>query len=362
MSESAGSLKMFQVRPFEPKTLLWWLDEADDIDFSPVYQRRGKVWTDKDKAYLIDSILNEYDIPKFYLADFTYVSTSLNHAGKKFAVIDGKQRFEAIRDFYEGRLTLDADFVWARDPSVSLGGLSYRDLKANYPKIASRFDNFSISVMSVITDDEAKINELFVRLNNSKPLTGSEVRNAMLGPVPDLIRQIAEHTFFKDRVRFKVNRMQGHNSAGKLLLIEHRGRLVDTKKAILDKFVEEGIKAENPDFNRAAQRVVAVLDRMDRIFVMNDPLLGSQGPVTPYYWLVRNANERDDDSIREFIVKFEERRKKRKTLTGSIELSQDLATFESMNRNTNDQGSLNARYSILRRWLDRFLLDRNSFS
>lgn len=352
---------MFQVRPFEPRTLLWWLDERDNIDFEPVYQRRSKVWSPEDKAFLIDSILNEYDIPKFYLADFTYVSTGLNHKGSKFAVIDGKQRFESIRDFYDGKLTLDPDFVWTNDPTLKLGGLGYRDLKANYPKVASKFDNFGIHVMSVITDDEARINELFVRLNNSKPLTGSEVRNAMRGPIPALIRTIANHGFFESCVKFSKNRMQHHNVAGKLLLVEHRGKLVDTKKTNLDKFADEAVKAENPDFNRAADRVLAVLSRMATIFTQHDVLLASQGPVTPYYWLVRNADAKEDSMIREFLLKFQDlRRVRAKADTQGSDLEQDLGAYDMLNRNTNDQGSLTARYAILRRWFDTFQRDRDS--
>ena len=94
----------------QPRTLLWWLDEKDNIDFEPVNQRKGEVWSPEDKSFLIDSIFTEYNIPKFYLADFTYVSTGLNHKGKKFAVIDGKQRFESIKNFYDGKLLLNPDF------------------------------------------------------------------------------------------------------------------------------------------------------------------------------------------------------------------------------------------------------------
>jgi hypothetical protein len=354
---------MFQVRPFEPRTLLWWLDERDNIDFEPVYQRKGEVWSPEDKSFLIDSILNEYDIPKFYLADFTYVSTGLNHKGKKFAVIDGKQRFESIKNFYDGKLLLNPDFVWINDPALKLGGLGYKDLKANYPKVASKFDNFGIHVMSVITDDEAKINELFVRLNNSKPLTGSEVRNAMRGPIPVLIRDISEHDFFKSHVRFSKKRMQELNVAGKLLLVEHRGKLVDTKKTHLDKFAEEAIKAQNTDFKRAADRVNVVLSRMSGIFTQRDPLLSSQGPVTPYYWFIRNADVKEDSGLREFFVNFEKlRRMRTKTVGQDSELKQDLAAYDIMNRSTNDQGSLNGRYSILLRWFERFKLDRASLS
>jgi hypothetical protein len=215
--------------------------------------------------------------------------------------------------------------------------------------------------MSVITDDEAKINELFVRLNNSKPLTGSEIRNAMKGPIPMLIRRIAEHLFFERCIKFSKKRMQEHNVAGKLLLVEHRGKLVDTKKTHLDKFAEEAIKAENPDFEQAAARVESVLERMTNIFTEHDVLLSSQGPVTPYYWLIRNATENEDPFVREFLVKFDDlRRKRAKADLHGNDLEEDLATYDMMNRNTNDQGSLNVRYTTLRRWLERFERDRAS--
>jgi hypothetical protein len=215
--------------------------------------------------------------------------------------------------------------------------------------------------MSVITDDEAKINELFVRLNNSKPLTGSEVRNAMKGPVPVLIRTIAEHKFFEHCIKFAKKRMPEHNVAGKLLLVEHRGKLVDTKKIHLDKFADEGVRAENLDFERAASRVVAVLDRMAQIFTERDSLLSSQGPVTPYYWLVRNAEESEDTLIREFLVKFESvRRLRANAAVLASDLEDDLSDYDLMARNTNDQGSLTMRYMILRRWLGVFKLDRRN--
>jgi uncharacterized protein with ParB-like and HNH nuclease domain len=59
----------------------------------PPYQRRGRLWSLTDKAYLIDSILNGYDIPKFYVADFTWGKSALNRRKLPYAIIDGKQRF-----------------------------------------------------------------------------------------------------------------------------------------------------------------------------------------------------------------------------------------------------------------------------
>lgn len=217
---------MFTVRPFEARTLSWWSDERKNLDLSPPYQRRGRIWSTSDKAFLIDSVLNGYDIPKIYVADFTYVSNPLNSAKKPFAVIDGRQRFESFFDFFDDRFHLADTFVFLEDPTLRLNGLSYSELKSKHPRIASRFENFNLSVMSVITDDEARINDLFVRLNRSKPLSGAEVRNAMSGAVPAMIRRISEHAFFREKVSFNANRKQDQNAAAKFLLLEHRGALV----------------------------------------------------------------------------------------------------------------------------------------
>src|SRR5207302_1854774 len=157
------------------------------IDMNPPYQRKGGIWSKKAKAYLIDTILNEYDIPKIYLADFTFAPSPLNNRNMHYAVIDGKQRLEAIIDFFEGRVLLAEDFVYEDELDLRLAGLGYRDLKLNYPEIADRFDSFNLSVMRVVADEAAKINEMFIRLNQNQPLTGSELRNAMKGVVPEIL-------------------------------------------------------------------------------------------------------------------------------------------------------------------------------
>jgi hypothetical protein len=167
MSTSRPALK---VTTFEAKTLSWWKARKTRIDMDPPYQRRGRLWSAADKAYLIDSILNGFDVPKLYIADFTYADSKLNKKRLPYAIIDGKQRFEAIFDFFEGQITLNPDFVFLEDRDLKLGGLGYRDLVQNYADVAELFDNYNLAVMGVITNSEELINELFVRLNRSKPL------------------------------------------------------------------------------------------------------------------------------------------------------------------------------------------------
>ena len=217
------ALPKLKVTPHETKTLSWWRSRRSKIDMQPSYQRRGRLWSPADKAYLVDSILNGFDVPKLYMADFTYGNSKINESNLPYAIIDGKQRLEAIFDFFDGKVILNDDFVFIEQPNLKLGGLGYKDLQSGYVDIAEIFDNFNLAVMSVVTNDAELINELFVRLNRSKPLTGAEVRNAMAGPAPGIIRELAKHEFFKELIAFKTTRLEDQNAAAKLLLFEYNG-------------------------------------------------------------------------------------------------------------------------------------------
>lgn len=351
---------MFNVRQFEARTLSWWSDQRDAIDFDPPYQRRGGLWSTSDKAFLIDSVLNEFDIPKIYIADFTFGPSDFNERNLRYAVIDGKQRFEAILDFYDGRLVLARNFVFADDASLRLGGLGYRDLRANYPRVASRFDNYNLTVMSVITDEEGKINELFVRLNRNKTLTGPEIRNAMEGIVPKLIRELAQHPTMVDCVSFSTKRGADLDVVAKCLLLEFRGRIVDTKRVTLDRFVAEGTQADAgvADFERAAKRVGRVFTAMAEVFTPRDPLLGTQGTFAVYYWLVRTVKAQYRHEIRPFLVAFEEARRRNRELARDpkriSDVDPELTQYDQFNRSINDQASIEGRYEILLRRFDEF--------
>jgi len=349
---------MFDVSTFDPKTLSWWFDERDNIDFDPPYQRRGNIWSELDRQFLIDSILNGYDVPKVYIADFTFGSPQLNKKGKQYAVIDGKQRLSAIFDFFAARLVLANDFVWSKDPNLKLGGLSYKDLLSSHPKVASKFANNSLTVMRVITDEEPKINELFVRLNKGKALTGAELRNAMGGVVPGYIRSISQHAFFTSKIAFSSNRRQADNVAAKLLLLEFRGVTVDTKKVHLDRLVKDGIQAEAKaaEFEEAKDRVLGHLNTLAAIFNDKDPLLKSQGPVTVYYWLVRQIEASSTKRMREFLVSFNADRIRNRRLAKSLspDTDQALLNYDILDRSTNDQSSIEGRTIILARAFQRW--------
>lgn len=337
---------------------------------TPTYQRGGKLWSRGQRACLIDSILNDYDVPKIYVADFNYASTAHNLAaldtiiqpdtpvedGKWYAVIDGKQRLETIFEFFDGDLKLSKEFRYYNEPSLSLGGLSYLDLKLEHPKIAVKFEEWIPAVMSVISDEEEKIDEMFVRLNSGLKTTRAERRNAMPGIVPRLIRHLVAQPFFVERISFDTKRMQQYNVGAMLLLIEYRGKFVDTKADNLDKFVQEGIGDETKGFEQAAKRVAKTLREMNGLFQKRDYLLRTSGSIPLYYWLVKSHHS-EKERLRDFLVGFV------KALKENFELNKEhpdrsdpeLNSYYTMQRTTNDQASLFGRYKILDKRLIKFL-------
>lgn len=339
--------KTFEVQPHQTRTLSWWYKQRKNIDLEPSYQRRGGLWGDHDKAYLIDSIINGFDVPKIYLSDFTLIDSNLNEKSLTYAVIDGRQRLEAIFDFFSDDLKLNSDFVFLKNPDINLANHTYSQIKSLYSEIAEIAEEFNLAVMSVITDDKEKIRDLFVRLNKSKPLTGAEIRNAMDGLVPDLVRGIIDSRFFKENISFKTDRGQDKNLAAKLLLIEHQKQLTDTKKAQLDKLFKESRNTLNPeDYTEAAIRVQNNIKHMESIFIKRDPLLKREGLIPIYYELCKKAK---NEGIREFIGTFEQERKKNQVIarTNPENADSQLLSFDSSVRNINDGISLRTALKII---------------
>ena len=341
-------MKNLKITPHSPKTLIWWYNHRDDIDLDPPYQRRGRLWSQQDKAYLIDSIINGFDVPKLYLADFQFGQSSLNTSRLPYAIIDGKQRLEAVFDFFENKLVLNDDFKFRKDPLLKLGGLSLKDLRRSYGKVAEEFENASLDMMSVVAEDEADINEIFKRLNKSKQLTGAEVRNAVSGPVSDLIRVIASHEFFVENIKFSIKRAADLNAAAKLLIFEYNEKPVATKKSNLDEFAISDIKRERLELS--GRRVLDTLSSMTSIFIPRDQLLVSAGIVPVYYWFIREMNEEHYWRVREALTSFEaarkENRERQKEKDGE-NLDNSLSRFDTLNRSTNDQQSHIGRVQIL---------------
>jgi len=287
-------------------------------------------------------------MPKLYLADFNYTKSPLNEKRLPYAVIDGKQRLETFFQFFNGKLKLSESFKLFASPELKLGGLSYLDLKKRYSDIAAIVENYTPTIMSVLADDEDRIDDLFVRLNSGLEINSAERRNAMPGIVPRLIRHLVGTTFFREHIRFDVTRMADYSVAAKLLIIESNNGFFDTKARNLDAFVKSGIGAPVAPFKAISARVSKHTQEMSTVFTKRDRLLSSAGHIPVFYWLVKN-HQRELASIRPFLdifmKDFNETKKLLRNRAANID--NELLTYYTRHRTSNDKGSMEDRYKIL---------------
>lgn len=115
------------------------------IDMDPEYQR-GYDWSDEDREYLIDSIFENLDIGKFVLVKLS--SDEWAKRGVSFEILDGKQRLNTLKLFYENRLKYKGKFYNELSPS---------DMRA--------FKEHPITCAEVHCDSKREIYQYFLRLN-----------------------------------------------------------------------------------------------------------------------------------------------------------------------------------------------------
>ncbi len=208
----------------------------------------------------------------------------------------------------------------------------------------------------MISDGLDEIQELFIRLNLNVSISGAERRNALPGPLPKLIRQLASHEFFRKHASFPISRGQDLNLAAKVLLMEQAGAFSSTKKADLDHFVISGAKKSERDFQNSINRSTTNLNTMKNVFLAPDPLLGSQTQIPLYYWLVKNYGARN--GMREGLVRFEEARKNARNVAAARARGEDLppadeelVRFNIVLRSPDDKASQESMYQTIRKFL-----------
>jgi hypothetical protein len=347
--------------PLGSSTILRINSEKDSINTSPEYQRNGDVWTLEKRQLLIDSIINDYDVPKLYFHVLSNGQQTGSRTHYDYAIIDGRQRLESIWSFIEGDFPLADDFIYLKDSTQKAAGLTYADLAKQYPKLKIIFDSFILPIICVETDDTELIEDMFSRLNEAVPLNAAEKRNAFGGPMAKEINSTSEHIFFKENVRFSNKRYQHKEIAARLLFIEHSlqhsKRIIDTKKPYLDSFVKlykRDSKYKSPPIS---SKVTTILTAMHEVFSKRDELLFSQAAVPIYYLLFKEALAKKKLSkiTRRKLLDF------RKDLENNRRIAEediakanfDLLEFDRMSQQgTNDASSIRSRLRILAEYLD----------
>lgn len=349
-------MSYIDTNPLQHSNILSLFADRDQIIMDPEYQRQGEIWSKEKRQLLVDSILNRYDIPKLYFHKLD--RETLQKQGKAYAVIDGRQRLEAIFDFMEGKFELSDDFEYLLDDTIDARGLNANDLAKKYPRIKQRFDSFNLPIICVETDDLELIEEMFSRLNEAVPLNAAEKRNAIGGDMARTITEVSKYAFFTKKVKFKNGRYQHRESAARLLFLEkcyQERKVIDTKKPFLDQFVRENRTGNTGKVENLKAAVTKTLKDMSAVFVDKDPLLIAQASVPIYFLLFRTAIEANkvNKLSRAVFLKFQKVRQANREIA-----AQDItrAQFEFLEydrlsqQGTNDASSIKERLSILQKY------------
>lgn len=344
----------FQITALQDASILAIDDMRDEIQINPDYQRPGGVWNTKKKQLFIDSLLNRYDIPKLY---FHQINGSEQSEIHRFAIIDGRQRLEAIWSFIDGDFPVADDFSYLDDPEVQAGQMTYQELSKAYPRLITRFNSRTLTIMVVAADELDFVEDMFSRLNEAVPLNAAEKRNAFGGPLPIITRRLVRHRFFTSRIAIPDTRYRHHDISAKFLYLEDSDNIVDTKKASLDaffKFANNNNKTE-ADYRGTREAVDENITRMAETFIERDPLLKSAGMVVVYYVLFSRLRREAliDQISRISLVDFEEKRaQNRELFENDLEgVDRRLIEFDELAQSSNDSAAIRERYEALRDFL-----------
>jgi Protein of unknown function DUF262 len=148
------------------------------IDLSPKYQRRFR-WDRRRQSKLIESFMMNVPVPPIFLNEDRYGT---------YAVIDGKQRLFAIREFLRGRLKLQGLQVFD-----DINGQSIDDLPSRLRDILET--RATLRAVIILPQSQPAVKyEVFKRLNTGGVrLNPQEIRNSSWpGPLNNMILELSE--------------------------------------------------------------------------------------------------------------------------------------------------------------------------
>lgn len=340
---------------------LFKMFKNNEIDLTPYYQRYSDIWSLEKKRLLIDTLINGYDIPKFYFHYIISNSNELIKTNYKYAVIDGKQRINALIEFIEGKFSLNESVRYLENPDLKLNNLTYKKLmnRSDLWDIKERIDNFQLDIIHIITDEFDRIEEMFLRLNEGVPVNNAEKRNSIGGVLIEKVNKYTkEWDFFTKKVRFGNKRMEHQDLLLKLSLIEsNNGKIESFTKKNLDNLVrsfkpkknatKNEIENLNNKANELIENVYLNIKLFNKIFTDNDSLLRYKGIIPLYYLFIRKNNKINPKAFRHFLEKFEEVRINNRKI-GKQKPNTTLLQFDRLNQQGAHQAkSLEIRLKIL---------------
>ena len=198
--------------------------DQGELDVRPPFQR-NPVWSEKQKSFLIDTILRGYPIPEIYVQEDVSASGQ-----QRFVIVDGQQRIRACLEFIEGQFALSdpEDLPWFEK---TFDQLSSKEKEQIY--------GYNFMVRQLPNVPEIQIIDIFKRINrNTISLNKQELRHATYwGEFILCMEAISDDPLWSELKVFSTNdirRMIDVEFISELAIADLHG--LQNKKSNLDKY------------------------------------------------------------------------------------------------------------------------------
>jgi len=253
------------------------------IDLDADYQRE-KIWSRGDQERLIDSIIQNIDIPKIYLAKVT---------GKDnfdFECIDGKQRMTALLNFFKPESSGDDPLI------VRVAGerYSYKRLKKELPKLAAKIEDFELTfVIYPEIDDEEFLREIFRRLQLGVRLNSGEMLKSHMGAIRDFIyKEMGKDTPFLRHTNLSEKRFSRQFTLAQICINSFSrcktGEFVRARYDDLEDFFKENYNLNQ--LNENFVRIRDILGTMEKSFGSDAQSISSRAVAVSAYLFVEGLH------------------------------------------------------------------------
>ena len=287
-------------------TQLWDVQELIDnrgkINPKPQYQRTP-VWTTERKAFLIDSLLRGYDLPKFYINNIA------NGNPFEYEVADGQQRIRSIWDFFDGIYQIGKNVVIN---GIDLSGFYFDDLPE---ELKHHFLKFDLNFTVILTHKQGELNELFTRLQKGVSLNPVELRHAMFSNIGFYMSKFLEKKsiieFFKES-KIPDQRFKHQDFIDHIIALIHFKNKKDLKAAIIAQLYIEFADSDLNQYKGYFDKAEKVLKKMADINTNKKGIFKNKWAFVDVFWLLyKNINSLDTINAKTFaniFIDFESNR------------------------------------------------------
>lgn len=225
-------------KSYKLSTLVQFM-KSKSLDLAPDYQREA-VWSKEQKCGLIDSILNDFDIPKLYWFE----------KGKNlFEVVDGKQRLTTIYEFMQDGFALTAE---------PYKGKKFSDLSMDDQQ---RVMEFEVMVMQLSGDkwEPEVLRDMFLRLQKGTPLNPAEKRKALMGKLGKTVDELSRTKVMTDNCNIPQARFGRHDAIAKIIHLALGNK--DIKASAIEKTFRNKNLDENNEKVKSVKRALSILSK-----------------------------------------------------------------------------------------------------